>query len=90
METLKRWFLEPLSKGFDMEKARRTVESCILDGYEICAWATMNFGYTDQLSRITGGENVMATLDRERCSWTYRRGSQEAPTYCYKARATYR
>jgi len=42
-----------------MERARRIVESCTLDGYEICAWATMNFDYTDQLHRITDGQNVM-------------------------------
>jgi len=57
--TLDRWFPEPRPKGFDVERARRIIESCTLDGYEICAWATMNFDYTDQLHQITDGQNVM-------------------------------
>lgn len=58
-ETLSRWFPKPLPPDFDTDNARRIIESCTLDGYEICAWATMNFGYTDQLNLITDGENVL-------------------------------
>lgn len=57
-QTLERWFPDR-PPTFDMENARGIIESCTLDGYEICAWATMNFDYTDQLDQIKDGENVM-------------------------------
>jgi len=57
-QTLERWFPDR-PPDFDMETARQIIESCTLDGYEICAWATMNFDYTDQLDQIKDGENVM-------------------------------
>lgn len=57
-QTLARWFPNP-PPNFDWNRARQIVESCTLDGYRICAWATMNFDYTDQLESIKDGENVM-------------------------------
>lgn len=58
-QTLERWFPEPLPSNFDMDNARRIVESCTLEGYELLAWATSHFDYTDQLPSIKDGKNVM-------------------------------
>lgn len=58
-ETLARWFPEPLPADFNMAKAREIVESCTLEGYELCVWATCHFDYTDELDSIKDGENVM-------------------------------
>ena len=64
-ETLNRWFPNPLPQDFDMDNATQIVQSCTLQGYEICAWATMNFDYTGELDRITDGENVMILAGKE-------------------------
>lgn len=56
--TLQRWFPEPLPADFDMENARTIVESCTLEGYELVAWATCHFDYTEQLASIKDGKNV--------------------------------
>lgn len=58
-ETLARWFPEPLPTNFDMDKAREIVESCTLEGYELCVWATCHFDYTDKLDDMKDGEDVM-------------------------------
>lgn len=53
-QTIARWFPDPAPP-----QARDIVESCTLDGYEICAWATMNFDFTPELSMIEDGRNIM-------------------------------
>lgn len=54
---------DPLPPDFDVDKARGTVESCTLEGYEACAWATCHFDYTDQANTISDEENVMILPD---------------------------
>lgn len=59
-ETLARWFPGP-----PPPQAREMVESCTLDGYEICAWATMNFNFTTELGNIEDGKNIMVLAGSE-------------------------
>lgn len=59
-QTIARWFPNPAPP-----QAREIVESCTLDGYEICAWATMNFDFTPELGTIKDGENVMVLAGSE-------------------------
>lgn len=59
LETFERWFPQPLPPDFDRMNALRIIKSCSLDGYKICAWATMNFDYTEQCDRIKDGENIL-------------------------------
>lgn len=59
-QTIARWFPDPAPVH-----AREIVESCTLDGYEICAWATMNFDFTPELGKIQDGENVLVLAGSE-------------------------
>lgn len=58
-ETVARWYPPPLPADFDHERALEIVQSCTLDGYKICVWATMNYDYTEQCGQITHGEDIM-------------------------------
>ncbi|KAK5085297.1 hypothetical protein LTR05_004579 [Lithohypha guttulata] len=64
-QTINRWFPPSTNSSYTHEQIRSIVESCTLDGYEICAWATMNFDYTDQLDQIKDGENIMILAGSE-------------------------
>lgn len=64
-QTIERWFPASAPTNYSKEYIRSIVESTTLDGYEICAWATMNFDYTDQLDQIQDGENVLVLAGSE-------------------------
>ena len=64
-QTIERWFPASTISEIGIERIRSIVESCTLDGYQICAWATMNFDYTDQLDQVKDGENMMILAGAE-------------------------
>lgn len=64
-QTIERWFPPSAPTPYSKDFQRKIVESTTLDGYEICAWATMNFDYKDQLDKFKNGEDLLILAGSE-------------------------